>query len=174
MSSNPTSMAAAGTAAPSEATRMVILLVEDNPDDVFLIERAFRRASLVGPIHVADGEAAVEYLSGSGPYADRTRHPLPSLMVLDLKLPRKSGLEVLAWLRQQPILARLPVVVLTSSAENADINRAYDLGVNSYLVKPVSPDALQEMVRTLGLYWAGLNHTPEIRRPESAPPGSGD
>lgn len=140
-----------------------ILLVEDNPDDILLIQRAFKRANLVNPLHVIqDGDSAIEYLAGTGSYADREIHPLPTLLLLDLKLPRRSGLEILEWLRQQPMLRRLPVVVLTSSRENVDVNRAYDLNVNSYLVKPVDSDSLQQMVKTLNLYWIVLNETPQI------------
>jgi CheY-like chemotaxis protein len=141
-----------------------ILLVEDDPNDVFLIQRAFRRINLANPIQVVqDGEAAVLYLSGQEPYADRDRYPFPILVLLDLKLPRRSGLEVLEWLRQQPKLRRLPVVVLTSSRENSDLNRAYDLGANSYLVKPVAFDGLLEMVRSLNQYWLILNEKPIIQ-----------
>jgi CheY-like chemotaxis protein len=140
-----------------------ILLVEDDPNDVLLIERAFRRANLANPLRVVgDGEAALAYLSGELPYTDRDRYPMPLMILLDLKLPRKSGLEVLAWLRQQPGLKRLPVVVLTSSREASDINRAYDLGANSYLVKPVDFDALLDMVKNLNLYWLLLNEKPEV------------
>jgi CheY-like chemotaxis protein len=140
-----------------------ILLVEDDPNDVLLIQRAFRKAKLTDAIQVArDGEEAVNYLAGHGAYADRNRYPLPVLVLLDLKLPRKSGFEVLEWIRVQPGLRRLPVVVLTSSAEMLDINRAYDLGTNSYLVKPVSFDALLDMVKKLGVYWLILNEKPEI------------
>lgn len=141
-----------------------ILLVEDNPDDVLLIQRAFRKLGAVNPLRVvSDGEQAVAYLAGEGPYADRDAHPLPSLLLLDLKLPRRSGFEVLEWLRGRPGLRRLPVVVLTSSRESQDVGRAADLGANSYLVKPVQFDALQEMVRTLRLYWIQLNERPELR-----------
>lgn len=140
-----------------------ILLVEDDPNDVLLTQRAFRRANLVNPLQVVqDGEAAVLYLGGQGSYADRDRYPLPIIMLLDLKLPRLSGLEVLEWLRQQPGLKRLPVVMLTSSRENVDLNRAYDLGANSYLVKPVAFDGLLEMVRNLNQYWLILNEKPII------------
>jgi len=140
-----------------------ILLVEDDPNDVLLLKRAFRRANIVNPLQViADGEAAVHYLSGVGTYADRQSYPLPVLMLLDLKLPRRSGHEVLAWLRQQPGLKRLPVVVLTSSQEHIDIDKAYDLGANSYLVKPVGFDALIEMVRKLNMYWLTINETPQL------------
>ena len=137
-----------------------ILLVEDDPDDSFLIGRAFRKAGLSAPFEVRDGEAAVAYLKGEGEYADRERCPLPELMLLDLKLPRLSGLEVLQWVREQKSSVNsLPVVVLTSSAQHPDIERAYVLCVNAYLVKPVDPAALEETVRRLGLFWS-LNRTP--------------
>jgi len=140
-----------------------ILLVEDDPNDVLLIRRAFRKSDVVNPIQVVgDGEEAIAYLSGRGPYADRERYPLPVLLLLDLKLPRKSGFEVLEWLRQQPGLKRLPVAVLTSSAETPDINRAYDLGANSYLVKPVRFEGLLRMVQTLNLYWLIINEKPDL------------
>lgn len=141
-----------------------ILLVEDNRDDVLMIQRAFHKANLAMPLHVvSDGDAAVLYLSGQGDYSDRDQYPLPVLMLLDLKLPRKSGLEVLEWLRQQPGLKRLVVVVLTSSKENIDINRAYELGANSYLVKPVRFAALLELVKNLNLYWLVLSEKPEVQ-----------
>jgi len=141
----------------------VILLAEDDPNDVLLIQRAFQRTNVVHPLQVVrDGEAVVAYLSGQLPYADRGRHPLPALLLMDLKMPRKSGLEVLEWLRQQPGLRRLPVVVLTSSNQSPDINRAYDLGVNSYLVKPTGFDTLLELVKNLNMYWLVLNEKPEL------------
>jgi len=111
---------------------------------------------------VTDGDQAVAYLAGSPPFADRALHPAPILMLLDLKLPRRSGLEVLAWLRRESPLKRLPVVVLTSSRESGDVNRAYDLGCNSYLVKPVAFDALLDMIRTINHYWVLLNEKPEL------------
>lgn len=141
----------------------VILLVEDNPRDVLLIQRAFRKANLTNPVQVVgDGEAAVLYLSGQEPYGDRDRYPLPVLILLDLKLPRKSGVEVLAWLQQQPILKRLPVVVLTSSKEDADINDVYDLGGNAYMVKPVAFDNLVEIANTLNRHWIIFNEKPQL------------
>jgi DNA-binding response OmpR family regulator len=137
-----------------------ILLVEDDHNDVLLIKRAFQKAKIANPIVVLnDGEHAISYLAGREPYVSRA---LPMLVLLDLKLPRKSGHEVLEWLRQQQTLKRLPVVVLTASSESSDINRAYDLGANSYLVKPVTFDALVEMVKTLNLYWLILNRSAEI------------
>jgi CheY-like chemotaxis protein len=108
------------------------------------------------------GEEAVDYLAGDGGFADRDRHPFPTLMLLDLQLPRRSGHEVLQWLRAQAEdLKRLPVVVLTSSREPRDINRAYELGANSYLVKPVSFDALLDLVQLLERYWLALAERPE-------------
>ncbi|MBA2848957.1 response regulator [Thermosulfuriphilus ammonigenes] len=145
----------------------LILLVEDDPNDVILIKRAFDRARIANPIQVAqDGEEAIAYLAGSEPYHDRSLYPLPMLVLLDLKMPRKSGFDVLAWIRAQEVLRRLPVVVLTSSKDTPDINRAYDLGANSYLVKPVAFEALIEMVKTLGLYWLILNQKPTLTPPE--------
>jgi CheY-like chemotaxis protein len=141
----------------------LILLVEDNPKDVLLIQRAFRRANATVPLQVVeDGEAALLYLSGQEPYTDRDRYPLPVLILLDLKLPRKSGTEVLMWLRQQPQLKRLPVVVLTSSKEYADINKVYDLGANAYMVKPVAFDNLVEIVKTLNMHWIIFNEKPQV------------
>lgn len=141
-----------------------ILLVEDDPNDALLMQRAFLKAKLDNPLQiVTDGESAVLYLSGQGVYADREQYPLPMLVLLDLKLPRRSGHEVLTWLRQQQGLKRLPVVVLTASEEMIDINRAYDLGANSYLVKPVSFDDLLNIVRMMHLYWIALNQLPVLR-----------
>ncbi|OKH16243.1 two-component system response regulator [Fischerella major NIES-592] len=140
-----------------------ILLVEDDPNDIFLIERAFRRANLKHSIHVVkDGDEAVLFLEGQGCYIERENYPLPALILLDLKLPRRSGLEVLEWLKQQPLLKRIPVVVLTSSRENIDIDRAYDIGVNSYLIKPVAFNALLEMMQALDSYWLQFNQYPSI------------
>ena len=144
-----------------------ILIVEDNGDDVLLMRRAFRKLGITSPLHVvSDGDAAVAYLGATGPYADRQTHPLPALVLLDLKLPKRSGLEVLEWLRAQPGIGRLPVVVLTSSRESTDVNRAYELGANSYLVKPVDFEGLQTMAQTLNLYWLELNQGPGISSPK--------
>lgn len=140
-----------------------ILLVEDNPDDALLIRRAFKKANLVNPLQlVDDGDKAIAYLSRAAPYDDRTRYPLPVLVLLDLKLPRRSGFEVLQWARSPQGIKRLPIVVLTSSGETVDINTAYDLGANSYLVKPVGFDALFDMVKILQPYWLIMNEKPEV------------
>lgn len=132
-----------------------ILLVEDDDNDVLLIKRAFKKAKMANPVEVvSDGEAAITYLSRKPPYDER---PVPELVLLDLKLPRKSGHEVLQWIREQPRFKYLPVVVLSSSRERPDVQRAYELGANSYLVKPPSFEALIEMVQTLDVYWLVLN-----------------
>ena len=139
-----------------------ILLVEDDANDVILIRRAFAKAEIKNPVYtVEDGDAAVAYLAGEGAYADRDEHPLPGVVLLDLKLPRRSGLEVLEWVRQSPTLRRLPIVVLTSSRESADVNRAYDLGANSYLVKPHSTEDLLALVEKLKNYWIEANKKPD-------------
>jgi len=137
--------------------------VEDNPDDVILIQRAFRKAAIQAPVCVVtDGEQALAYLGGEDKYADRARYPMPACVLLDWKLPRKNGLEVLSWIRSRPEIRRLPVVVLTSSRENPDIEAAYDAGANSYLLKPVEFETLRELVASLGLYWLVLNVPPEL------------
>lgn len=143
----------------------MILLVEDNPVDILLIRRAMKQAQVGNPVRVVtDGDTAVQYLQGSDDYVDRSAHPLPMLVLLDLKLPRRNGLEVLQWLRAQPDLRRLPVVILTSSRETPDLVRAYDLGANSYLVKPVDFDALRQLVEQLARYWTTLNQSPPLEK----------
>lgn len=145
-----------------------LLLVEDDANDILLIQRAFRRSNLTIPIQVVeDGDGAVAYLAGQAPYEDRSKHPLPLLVLLDLKLPRRSGLEVLEWVKAQPVLCRIPIVVLTSSKENTDVDRAYEIGANSYLVKPVTSSALESMIEALDRFWLKVNQYPSI---ELAPP----
>lgn len=137
-----------------------ILLVEDNPDDAELIAYAFDKVGVVNTlVTLADGDVAVEYLGGTGVYADRLLHPLPALILLDLKMPKRSGFEVLDFVRAQTATRNTTVVVLTSSNQQADIERAYDLGANSYLIKPVSRDKLINLVRSLDAYWLKLNQT---------------
>lgn len=145
---------------PSQYT---ILIVEDDPYDLKLIRRAIDKARILNPVQaVDDGEAALAYLGGAPPYENRNEHPLPVVVLLDLKLPRLSGFEVLSWLRTQPGLGRVPVVVLTSSSETPDINRAYDLGASSYLVKPVGTDALVDLLKSIQMYWLMTNRKPDL------------
>jgi CheY-like chemotaxis protein len=144
-------------------TNSAILLVEDNEDDVFLMRRALKAARVTNPLFLAeDGQQAVNYLSGTGPYHDRSAYPVPAIVFLDLKLPLKSGLEVLAWIRAQPELTGLIVVVLTSSNEPSDLREAYRLGANSYLVKPPTAVQLIEMAKAFQWYWLTYNEAPEI------------
>lgn len=125
-----------------------VLLVEDNPDDRLMIGNAFRRtAPGIRLITVVDGEDAVQYLDGQGPYSDRAAHPLPRLVLLDLRLRRRSGFEVLKWIRSSPTHATVPVFVLTSSQETGDISQAYALGANSYFFKSSDLLALRGLVR---------------------------
>jgi CheY-like chemotaxis protein len=140
-----------------------ILLVEDDENDVMLLQRAFRRSSIVNPLQIVrHGDDAVAYLEGTGEFADRQAHPLPVLVLLDLKLPRRTGLEVLQWVKERSGLKKIPIVVLTSSKNDDDVNRAYDLGANSYLVKPVSFETLIELVKSLETYWLVLNERPSV------------
>lgn len=142
---------------------MSILLVEDNYNDILLIQRAFRKAKIHQPMMmVSDGDEAIAYLSRQDKFADTETYPTPLLVLLDLKLPRCSGLEVLDWIRQQPVLKRLLVVVLTSSQENSDLDRAYDLGANSYLVKPLKFQDFVRLIELIDAYWFGLNQQPKI------------
>ena len=142
----------------------VILIAEDDPNDVLLFQLACERVKLMNPLHnVRDGEEAIGYLSGRAQYADRELYPLPVLLLLDLKMPRKNGFEVLHWLRGQSGLKRLPAVILTSSSQTSDVNQAYDLGANSYLVKPTSLDRLAQVIRSLETYWLTLCEKPDLR-----------
>jgi len=146
-----------------------VLVVEDNADDVLFIRRALKKTGITCPVHVAgDGESALEYLEGRGAYADRQANPVPTLVLLDLKLPRRSGFEVLQAVRAAPELAKVVVVVLMSSNQSVDIDKAYALGANSYLVKPISPEAMSELVQALSLYWLVRNE-PAPRKAAGAP-----
>jgi CheY-like chemotaxis protein len=143
----------------------VILLAEDREDDILLVRRSFRKSFITNPLQVVkDGEEAIEYLSGEGRYANRAEYPLPALMLLDLKMPRKDGFEVIKWIRQQPGLRELPIVVLTSSENMRDVNTAYKLGANSFLVKPMEFEDFQAMTNFLSQYWLRLNKSPETSR----------
>ena len=138
-----------------------ILLIEDNPSDIELTRRALDRSRVSNELVVVqDGQEALDYLFGSGPYAGRDASALPGVALLDLKLPKVPGLEVLRAIRDDPRTRRLPVVILTSSNEEQDVSCCYDLGVNSYIQKPVDFERFAEAIRTLGLYWLNLNEPP--------------
>ena len=141
----------------------IVLHADDDPNDLLLFKHACRSADLPFVLEsVNDGELAVAYLGGLNAYADRSRYPLPALVLLDLKMPRRTGFEVLDWIRRQPTLKRLPVVVLTSSKHEADINWTYEHGANSYLVKPVGFESLVDMVKAIHGYWLTMNEPPSL------------
>ena len=138
-----------------------ILLVEDNPSDIDLTKRALANANIANKVVVAeDGQEALDYLFGTGHYAGRDAAPLLALVLLDLKLPKVDGLDVLRRIRADERTKRLPVVILTSSQEEQDIAAGYDLGANSYIRKPVDFLKFAEAIKTLGLYWLVLNEPP--------------
>lgn len=137
-----------------------VLLVEDSADDALFMSRAFTKAGVANSLRlVDDGRKAVDYLSGQGRYADRSAHPFPRLVLLDLKLSHLSGFDVLRWIRSQPALASLIVVVLTSSDHSSDIRESYALGANSFLSKPANPEDLAELIRDVANYWLKRNIT---------------
>ncbi len=138
-----------------------ILYAEDEENDVFLMERAFKRAEITNPLSIVpDGKLAVEYLSGTGGYTDREAHPMPGLILLDLNMTGKHGLDVLEWLRAQPATSTLLVLVFTSSTQDRDVHRAYSLGANGYLIKPGKPDELLVTVKLIKDYWLVQNRMP--------------
>lgn len=142
-------------------TDQFILLAEDDPNDTLLIKRAFQKAGFGSLLKtVTSGKQAIDYVAGVGEYADRGRFPLPFLLLLDLKMPGTNGFEVLTWIRSQPDLKRLLVVVLTSSNLQTDVDRAYELGANSYLVKPIEFGQMVNMIQRFEAYWTELNRFP--------------
>ena len=139
-------------------TNRALLLIEDNQDDVFLMKRALKAARVMNPLYVVEhGQEALDYLGGAGKFADRESYPLPAVVFLDLKLPFISGHDVLAWIRRQKQLESLVVVVLTSSNEASDLSRCYSLGANSYVVKPPTPEQLEELAKAFKWYWLEYN-----------------
>ncbi len=136
----------------------IVLLVDDSVNDTLLMRTVFDRAGFVEPLRFArDGDEAIAYLRGDGTFADRKKFPFPTVVLLDLNMPRKNGFEVLEWIRQQPALKRLRVYPLSASSRPEDISRAYDLGANSYLVKPGNLDGLMHMATAL-VAWLKLSH----------------
>ena len=148
---------------------MEILLVEDNPDDLELTIHALRAADVANKIEVArDGEEALDYFFGRGRFAGRAEGARPSLVLLDLKLPKVDGLEVLREIRNNPDMRTIPVVILTSSREEKDLVKSYQLGVNSYIQKPVDFEQFRDTVKQLGLYWLVINQPPPPNNREGA------
>ena len=151
----------------------VILLIEDNPTDAMLVKAAFDKAGAAARFFTLnDGEAAMAYFSGAEPYSDRTKYPLPQLLLLDLRMPRVSGLELLTWLRAQPYGAQLPVIVLTESSYDKDIRDAYRLGAKTFLTKPFAPDDFSSALKYTTDYWFHGDQLP-ASPPYIAPPASG-
>jgi DNA-binding response OmpR family regulator len=142
-----------------------ILLVEDNADDVFFLRRALKAKNVDVPVVLMpDGREAIRYLNGENDYANRTVHPLPRLVLLDLQLPYFTGLQVLEWARKHAVVKRIPIVIFSSSSQASDIEQAYELGANSYLVKPTDVAELGRIVETLRVYWLEINHGPSLSR----------
>ena len=138
-----------------------ILIVEDTPEDLDLTLRSLRKAKITNHIQVArDGEEALEFIFCEGPFAERKIEDGPKVILLDLKLPKIDGLEVLQRIKSDPRTKSIPVVVLTSSREQSDVVESYNLGVNSYIVKPVNFEQFSEAVQKLGMYWLLINHPP--------------
>lgn len=144
-----------------------VLLVEDNENDVVLVRRAFSKSNVVNPLYVVgSGEEALEYLLGNGRYANRAEYPLPELILLDLDLPGIDGFQVLRWLRQQPSLRALRVVVLTASDALPDATLAHQFGANSFLVKPIDFAEFVSVTNAIQGYWLWTSRSPEVKRPE--------
>lgn len=147
----------------NESHIIEILLVEDSLEDLELTQRALRNANLSNYIHVArDGAEALEFIFCEGPYSDRKIEDTPKLILLDLKLPKVDGLEVLERIKGDPRTRHIPVVILTSSKEQVDVVKSYQLGVNSYIVKPVNFESFTTAVQELGIYWLLLNQPPKV------------
>lgn len=141
-----------------------LLLVEDEPNSVFFFEHAMQKNGMTHPLQVAgDGQEAIDYLAGTGKFSDREKFPVPGLVILDLKLPRATGFEVLQKIREQPRTRTLIVLMLTSSASQADVAKAYALGANAYLVKPLQLEVLTELVGAIKLFWLTHNTPPDAR-----------
>ena len=149
-----------------------ILQVEDDPNDVFFLQKAMKKMGVTNPIQVAhDGQEAIDYLQGAGKFADRGKFPYPCLVLLDLKLPYVMGLEVLRWIREQPGSA-LPVIMFSASAEDADIAMSYRLGANAFLSKPSEARQLDDMVKAIKDFWLTHNALPQETRMEEMVSGA--
>jgi CheY-like chemotaxis protein len=141
----------------------VILLVEDDSSEVALIKDAIADGRILNHLFiVSSGDEALDYFEGKGKFEDRVKYPLPCLVLLDLKIPGIGGLELLRWIRESSTLARIPVIILTHSNNEADIAQAYDLGANSYLVKPFDHKAFRQMVKSINAYWLVMAERPKL------------
>ena len=141
-----------------------VLLVEDDLSDIFLVKRAFKMARIQNPLQVVtDGEEAIQYLRGEGKYGDRTAYPLPKLIVMDIKMPRRTGFEVLEWVKGNHLLRCIPIIIVSSSDNPADINHAYESGVNAYMVKPVDFHKVEHLFHSITQYWGMECAKPELK-----------
>lgn len=148
----------------------LILVVDDREDDIIMLKRAFKKANVLNPIQVTrSGEEAISYLKGEDRYENRSEFPLPDLILLDLKMPAVDGFDVLRWIRSQPQFKALRVVVLTSSDALKDVNLAYQLGANSFLVKPLEFQQFVNITQAIQGYWLWLSESPQVERPSNRP-----
>jgi CheY-like chemotaxis protein len=144
-----------------------ILIVEDDESDFYLLQRAFKKNEITNPVQwMKDGMEAILYLQGEGTYADRSKFPFPEVVILDLKLPRMSGLEVLAWIRDRPEYRVIPTIIMSSSQLDVDIQKAYELGANTYFVKPTDFQSLVDLTKSLHEYWLRGTKPGISRRPK--------
>ena len=139
-----------------------ILIAEDDPNDVMLLEMAIRKNGITNPVNVVrDGEEAVEYLEGKGQYGDRHKFPFPNVIITDVKMPRRNGMEVVEWVRHHPKCSIIPIVMLSGSRIENDVVKAYKLGANSYFTKPTTLDELTELIRLAFDYWIRCEQPPK-------------
>ena len=145
----------------------MVLVAEDRDEDLFMLHRAFQQLGFNTPVqYVRNGEETVAYLAGKGRFANRDEYPLPDLLLLDLKMPRQNGFEVLEWIRAQPTLSRLRTVVLTTSDDLTEITRAYQLGAASFITKPLNFVEFRNSIIAIYTYWLAINKSPPIQRPQ--------
>jgi CheY-like chemotaxis protein len=144
--------------------RPTLLIVEDNEDDIFFVERIFKQIGARCELRFArDGMEAIEYLSGKSAFKDRAKYPMPTIILMDLKMPRRNGFEVLEWMHNQPEIRLIPTIVVTSSTLQEDVTKAYRLGANAVMNKPVDKDSLLQMLKSFHIYWTDFVEMPEVK-----------
>jgi two-component system response regulator len=143
------------------ASSLQILVAEDNEDDAFILTHALKSAGLPGPVFICrDGQEVIDYLNGNGAFADRAQYPLPGLLILDIKMPHLTGLEVLRWVRAHPHCAVIPTIILTSSAHPKDVAEAFASGVNAYFLKPRTPEVMGDLLQLIHNFWTASVRPP--------------